>query len=247
MYGVGGPAAAPYGQHPPPQSTQPQGGAAGYGYAPQQGGGAYAAPPLQQGGAQAYNQQPQAQYAAYPGAQAPPHHQGYGGGGGYGAPPHPGYGAPGGGGGFGPAGRFLAVKLRGLPFGVRDFEVAMFLVGRRSLYTGPTRAGGLVPGFGAGGGAARAKRSCSRGARDGKGRDGTGRGAPAPGSRSLWGPSLLISLAPTPRLRGGGRRCRGPTPSTWHAAPPTPLFSPLPSPPTPTLLPPRRASTPWTS
>ncbi|KAG7668954.1 hypothetical protein Ndes2437B_g06688 [Nannochloris sp. 'desiccata'] len=129
---------APYGQHQPPSgghaSHQPASG--GYGYAaPQQQqanyGYAPAAAAAPAPAAVGYGGAPSA-YGGYDPAYGT-NNPGMGGAeaaGGYGGRP---YGAAGhvdggrgdGGGGGGP--RFAAVRLRGLPFGVREYEVAMFL------------------------------------------------------------------------------------------------------------------------
>ena len=131
----------PYGQQqPPPGTHQAQ--------QPASGGYVYAAP-----------QQPQTNYGYAPTAAAAPAPTagGYGSGGAYGgydpayvpnntgmggAEPAGGYGGGsrpwaghhsdgrGGGGGGGSGPRFASVRLRGLPFGVREYEVAMFLVGK---------------------------------------------------------------------------------------------------------------------
>lgn len=53
----------------------------------------------------------------YPGGGPPPHAMG-----GMGMPA---YGAPPG----GPGARFCVIKLKGLPFGVKDYEIGLFLVG----------------------------------------------------------------------------------------------------------------------
>ena len=135
---------APYGQHQPSSGggrppQQPTSGAYGYAAPQQQSNYGYAPPAATAptvpgyGGASA----PSA-YGGYDPAYGNPGMGGSDAPGGYGdrhwaGPHHEGSGGGGRGGGGGSGGpRFAAVRLRGLPFGVREYEIAVFLVG---IYT----------------------------------------------------------------------------------------------------------------